>query len=176
MLLEKCKPPKFAYYSKLSSGQKRIYDKSDAIDQVEVPQAARFYKVVVDLQKALAADSLPHTKAATERLVSGLCEVFKVQQLEVRVLGKRPSSSRSELHGLYEMSQDKPTTITVWMKTAKKKNVVKFRTFLRTTIHEFLHHLDYLYYQLGNSYHTHGFYQRESSIIRQLEVFAKKEI
>ncbi len=166
---------KFAYYKKLPAGQKRIYDKSDAIDQVEIPEAVRFYKVIADLQKALAADSLPHTKQAAERLVGGLCEVFKVPKLNVRVLGKRPCSSKSELHGLYEISQDKSTTITVWMKTAKKKNVVKFRTFLRTLIHEFLHHMDYLYFRLGNSYHTHGFYKRESSIIRQLEVYAQKE-
>ena len=46
--------------------------------------------------------------------------------------------------------------------------VVKFRTFLRTLLHKLCHHLDYELLGLTDSFHTEGFYQRESSLVRQL--------
>jgi hypothetical protein len=52
------------------------------------------------------------------------------------------------------------------MRTAKRGQVVAFRTFLRTLLHEVCHHLDYTYFHLRESYHTEGFFQRESSLFR----------
>jgi hypothetical protein len=46
--------------------------------------------------------------------------------------------------------------------------VVAYRTFLRTLLHEVCHHLDYAYLHLGDSLHTQGFYQRESSLFAAL--------
>jgi hypothetical protein len=46
--------------------------------------------------------------------------------------------------------------------------VVKFRTFLRTLLHEVAHHLDYELYGLEETFHTEGFYARESSLMRVL--------
>lgn len=54
------------------------------------------------------------------------------------------------------------------MRTAKRRQVVAFRTFLRTLLHEFCHHLDYDCLGLKDSFHTQGFYQRESSLISQV--------
>jgi hypothetical protein len=45
---------------------------------------------------------------------------------------------------------------------------VAFRTFLRTLLHELCHHLDYRLYRLPDSFHTEGFYKRESSLFHQL--------
>src|SRR5439155_694108 len=59
--------------------------------------------------------------------------------------------------------------ITVWMLTAKRGQVVAFRTFLRTLLHELCHHLDYTLLHLRDSLHTQGFYQRESSLFHALE-------
>src|SRR5262249_55532130 len=53
-----------------------------------------------------------------------------------------------------------------WMRTAKRHDVVASRTFLRTLLHEVVHHLDMCLYDLPNSYHTAGFYRRESSLFR----------
>jgi hypothetical protein len=57
--------------------------------------------------------------------------------------------------------------ITVWMRTAAKKHVVAFKTFLRTVLHEICHHLDYELYGLEESFHTEGFFKRESSLFHQ---------
>jgi DinB superfamily len=46
--------------------------------------------------------------------------------------------------------------------------VVAFRTYLRTLLHEVGHHLDYALLRLRDSYHTEGFYKRESSLFHQL--------
>ena len=54
------------------------------------------------------------------------------------------------------------------MRTAEKENVVKFRTFLRTLLHEVCHHLDYELYKLAETFHTEGFYARESGLMREL--------
>ena len=54
------------------------------------------------------------------------------------------------------------------MRTAQRKQVVAFRTFLRTFLHEIGHHLDYELLELEETFHTEGFYKRESSLFRQL--------
>jgi hypothetical protein len=54
------------------------------------------------------------------------------------------------------------------MRTAKQRRVVAFRTYLRTLLHEVGHHVDYAYLRLPDSFHTEGFYKRESSLFAQL--------
>jgi hypothetical protein len=54
------------------------------------------------------------------------------------------------------------------MRTAANERVVRFRTFLRTLLHEVLHHLDVTLLELDDSFHTEGFFRRESSLVRQL--------
>jgi hypothetical protein len=73
------------------------------------------------------------------------------------------------LHGLYVPTQGRtPAVITVWMRTAQRRQVVAFRSFLRTLLHEICHHIDYELFLLEESYHTEGFYKRESSLFHQL--------
>ena len=54
---------KFSYYRKLTAGQKRIYDKSDALTEITLPQAKRFGPCVRDLKKYLASED----KAGVQR-------------------------------------------------------------------------------------------------------------
>ena len=54
------------------------------------------------------------------------------------------------------------------MRTAQRKKVVAFRTYLRTLLHELNHHLDVQLLELEDSFHTEGFYKRESSLFKQL--------
>jgi hypothetical protein len=159
---------KFAYYRKLTARQKRIYDKSDAITELKLSQASRFGLCVRDLNKWLAAENKTEVQKAAQRLANGLSEVFEVPRVVVKVLARRPSRNWGELHGLYEAEEDAHPVITVWMRTAQRKQVVAFKTFLRTIIHEFMHHLDYARFRLADSFHTEGFYKRESALIKDL--------
>ena len=136
--------------------------------KLDLPTPYRFRACILELERALASDDRAAVARATERLVGGLCQVFSVPRLSVRVLAVRPSRGGGELHGLYEATEGRRAVITVWMRTAKLKNVVAFRTFLRTVVHEVAHHLDYALLQLPDSFHTQGFYQRESGLTRAL--------
>jgi hypothetical protein len=88
--------------------------------------------------------------------------------VRVEVLAVRPHKPTEELHGLYTWEQGKTPRVQVWMRTAKQQRVVAFRTFLRTLLHEMCHHIDYTLYGLAESFHTEGFFRRESSLVRQL--------
>ncbi len=58
--------------------------------------------------------------------------------------------------------------ISVWMFTAKRGQVVAYRTFLRTLMHELGHYLDYALLRLEESFHTTGFFRRESFLVKTL--------
>jgi hypothetical protein len=75
----------------------------------------------------------------------------------------------AELHGLYLPEEDGASArIQVWMRTAKHKKVVAFRSSLRTVLHELCHHLDYEFFHFPETLHTEGFYNRESNLFHQL--------
>lgn len=158
----------FSYYHRLSATQKRIYRESDRYARVKLPEPQRFASVLKQLRLELNAGAQRATRALTAELVQMLCQAFRVPGVHVKVLAKRPSDDYGELHGLYERSPGDTPVITVWMRTAKRKQVVAFKTYLHTVIHELMHHLDYESLHLADSFHTHGFYKREANLTKQL--------
>lgn len=158
----------FPYYARLSRKDKAIYRKSDAITAVELPGPEGLRPLAAEVERALLAEDRVTLQRSTSRLVNALLEDLEVEPVTLRVLAVRPSNADSELHGLYEHEDGKRAVIRVWMRTAAKGQVVRYRTFLRTALHEVCHHLDYLYYALADSFHTEGFFRRESSLMRQL--------
>ena len=160
----------FAYFERLSRRQQGIYLRSDKITAVPLPGAAALRPLVVELGAALESGDRALTESACQLLANGLGRALGLPPVRVTVLAARPHAKWGELHGLYE-STGKPGTppsITLWMRTARQKRVVAFRTFLRTLLHEMGHHLDYTLLKLGDSLHTQGFYQRESHLFHQL--------
>ena len=159
----------FAYYRRLNRTQQRVYQRSDEIGSVRLPAIPALDSLVDGVARALESDDRAMVEAACQRLAGALARSLKIAPVRVEVLATRPSRRWGELHGLYRIRQSgAPPTITVWMRTAKRKQVVAFKTFLRTFIHEICHHLDYELLDLRESFHTEGFYKRESSIVHQL--------
>jgi hypothetical protein len=158
----------FAYYARLNRAQQAIYRKSDAIATVRLPRPEVLHPLVEDLATALAAESRPDTQAASERLVRGLIHELGIPPVAVEVLAARPHRRWGELHGLYTNERGRAPKIQLWMRTAKQRRVVAFRTYLRTLLHELGHHIDYTMLRLQDSFHTEGFYKRESSLFHQL--------
>jgi hypothetical protein len=159
----------FSYYQRLTIRQRRIYDRSDAITRLTLPEADALRPLAGELAAALESESRPATERAAQRLAAAIHQRFTVPPVELRVLAARPSHTWGELHGLYEFGAGRARPrITLWMRTAQKRQVVAFRTFLRTLLHEVCHHLDYALLKLPDSFHTQGFYQRESSLFHQL--------
>lgn len=161
---------RFAYYDSLSAASKRTYRKSDAITRIEIPEVASLVQLALAVEPALAAADRVAVQRACQVLVDALNARLATPPIQVGVLERRPSNAEGELQGLYE--PDEVTAgmarISVWMRTARKEQVVRFRTFLRTLVHEFCHHLDYELYKLAETFHTQGFYTRESALMREL--------
>jgi hypothetical protein len=160
---------KFGYYNRLSAKQKATYRKSDEVAAVAVPDAVALVPLVAELEASLSSGKRLATAKAASSLVLALCQQLGVPAVCVTVRTVRPEIRGGELHGLYTFAE-KGTgpTIEVWMKTAAHERVVRFRTFLRTLLHEVLHHLDVTLLGLDDSFHTEGFFKRESSLVRQL--------
>lgn len=155
------------WWERLPAAGRREYERSDAISRVPLESSEALGRDVVALDRSLRADRRTETERAAESLVTRICRDLGAPLVAVRVAGERPHDRRGELHGLYR-SHSGPArdTITVWMRTAKRHDVVASRTFLRTLLHEVCHHLDMCLFELPSSYHSTGFYRRESSLFR----------
>ncbi|HKU86024.1 MAG TPA: hypothetical protein VJV77_06760 [Casimicrobiaceae bacterium] len=117
------------------------------------------------MRAALAADDRAAVERCGQRIVDALTAGYHVPPIRLRVLAQRPADDYGELHGLYEPEEGRtPARISVWMRTARKRQVVAFKSFLRTLCHEVCHHLDYELFALEETFHTDGFYRRESSL------------
>jgi hypothetical protein len=158
----------FDYYRRLPPRGQRIYRESDAVVEIRLPHPQLLFPFVELMRQALEEDRRAEVEAAAGRLLQGMTEMLEVPTVQVQVLAARPSLRYGELHGLYTNDPPRPPRIQVWMRTARHRRVVAFRTFLRTLLHEAGHHLDYTYLKLADSYHTEGFFKRESSLFRQL--------
>jgi hypothetical protein len=158
----------FSYYARLGKKDRAIYDRSDAIPSVRLPQAALLWPLVPLLEQALARDDKRAVQAACTMLARGLTDMLRIEAVEVVVLAVRPSLATAELHGLYTREPGRVPRIRVWMRTVRHRRVVAFRTFLRTLLHEVCHHVDYTHLRLPESFHTQGFFKRESSLFHQL--------
>ncbi|MEM6960256.1 MAG: hypothetical protein AAF550_00775 [Myxococcota bacterium] len=158
----------FAYYKHLNSVQKEAYQKSNRVANIRIPEAASLQELVPRMQQALLKKDRAQVERIGDALCRGINQQLGVEPVKVTVLLTRPSSARSELHGLYVRRPNAVPHIRVWMRTAVRNEVVRLRTFLRTLMHELCHHLDFAYLDFEESFHTQGFYRRESSLVRQL--------
>ena len=158
----------FSYFGRLSPAAKRVYLASDAVREVVIPNAEMLRPLLPLLREALVKDDHRAVSAAADALVRGITRLMGVPEVTVEVLAERPRRKGSELHGLYTATPGRKPKIKVWMRTAALGRVVAFKTFLRTLLHEVLHHLDYAHFRFRDSFHTEGFYSRESSLVRQL--------
>jgi hypothetical protein len=159
----------FSYYKRLTASQRRIYDKSDTVTSVKIPYASDLQPLIKAIGDALKREDRTEIEHLSQKLISDITKRLKTPLIKVKVLAVRPHNTYGELHGLYNPStKQRHAMITVWMRTAQQKRVVAFKTFLRTLLHEICHHLDYEYFRFPYSFHTEGFYKRESSLFHQL--------
>ncbi len=160
----------YSYYNKLAAKDKKIYRASDKISSVSLIDANQLLPLVREVQNALQSQQQAKVLHSSQALVNKLTQQLGVPPIKVKVLTSRPHNNYGELHGLYEpvAGKTKIAEISVWMLTAKRKQVVAFKTYMRTLFHEVCHHLDYELYKLEDSYHTEGFFKRESSLYAQL--------
>ncbi len=159
---------RFAYYGRLSRRDQAVYRRSDDVPSISIPDADARAPAVERLGAALARDDAAEVAVASAEIAGRISRQLGAPAPVVQVLAVRPSEDWGELHGLYTQDGDEVARIRVWMRTARRADVVAFRTFLRTLLHELCHHLDFEVLGLDRSFHTEGFFRRESSLMRQL--------
>ena len=99
------------------------------------------------------------------RLSSDCLRFYEVTMCGIRVLAARPLHVRER--GTFELFGDydpETSVIRVWMRTAVRKDVTSFGTFVSTLCHEFCHHLDFQKFGFPDSWHTRGFYERAAAL------------
>jgi hypothetical protein len=159
-----------SFRHRLTRPQQRIYDRSAAVATVPLRASPRLRQTVSALPQILLSGKRIHVQQAAQVIAEEISRALQVPSVRVSVSGQRPSNTRGELHGLYTPSSGVGTraSIKLWMITAKRGRIVAFKTFLRTLLHEICHHLDYTLLRLPDSFHTEGFYKRESSLFYQV--------
>lgn len=160
------------YFYRLPARAQRAWLKSDSIDRFDlVPNAATF-SLATALVAALPSGAPLVIERAAQALADQICELMGVRAVRVEVRGVRPHNTRGELHGIFYPRGPSPRPgaplIILWMRTAQRHDVVKPKTFVRTLMHELGHYLDYALLRLEESFHTTGFFKRESFLVRIL--------
>ena len=134
---------------------------SDRLKTLDLPKDARLSSITKHIEEAMKADKGADVRRrCTEFLATASC-FYEVPRGGVRVLAARPPRTRER--GTFELFGDySPDSmlIRVSMRTAVRKEVTSFGTFLSTLCHEFCHHLDFQKFGFSDSWHTRGFYER----------------
>jgi len=161
--------PRPSWYRRLPPALQRIATASDRVPALPLRAGPALRGAVAGLPEALATGRASEVQALGQWIADGICGALGVPTVRVQVALRRPPLRGGELQGLYTSANGRGRdVIKVWMLTAKRGQVVAFRTFLRTLLHELCHHLDYTLLELRDSLHTQGFYQRESSLFHAL--------
>ncbi|SRR5579885_155682 len=158
-----------AYFYRLSPRAQRCYLASDSATNYEFVPDKAVGKAVSELMRVLESGKAAATEQAARKVVAETCRVAGVVPPTIDVREVRPKNARGELHGLfYPANPRKPSGphIVLWMRTAERHDVVKPRTFVRTLMHELAHYFDYSVLKLEDSFHTRGFFSRESYLMR----------
>ncbi len=159
-----------AYFHRLSVRAQRTWLKSDSIDHFELLPDAATLSLAAALINALPRGAPALIERSAQSLADRICELMAVSTVRVEVRGVRPHNTHGELHGIFyprgSSGRPGPPLIILWMRTAQRHDVVKPRTFVRTLMHELGHYLDYALLRLDDSFHTTGFFRRESFLVR----------
>ncbi len=136
---------------------------SDRLQMLPLPPDQRLPTIAATIETTMKAGRATDVRTACHAFLGAASEFYGVPRCTVRVLSARPlrvrEYSTTELFGDYHQAGN---AIRVWMRTAVRKEVTSFGTFLSTLCHEFCHHLDFHRFGFGNSWHTRGFYQRSA--------------
>ena len=141
------------------------FSESERTKTLGLPQNVFLPEIAKRLESAMKASVAPDVRKDCAEFLAIASDFYKVPRCGVRVLAARPLRVReswaTELFGDYH-----PETmlIRVWMRTAVRKEVTSFGTFLSTLCHEFCHHLDFQLFRFPDSWHTRGFYERTAAL------------
>ncbi len=135
--------------------------KSEKLSQIELPASEQCSALASSIESAMKLGTRTAILQACSDFLAVASNFYEVKTPDVRVLAARPLRIREtgsiELFGDYTFNT---MMIRVWTRTAVRKQITSFGTFLSTLCHEFCHHLDCQRLGFRQSPHTRGFYER----------------
>jgi hypothetical protein len=138
---------------------------SDQIKTLVLPEDGQLPTIALSIEAAMKTGKTSDVRVACAEFLEEVTEFYRVPACGVRVLAARPLRVRenwtSELFGDYDPGT---MNIRLWMRTAVRKEVTSYGTFLSTLCHEFCHHLDLHLFKFPDSWHTRGFYERTAAL------------
>ena len=157
--------------------KRELFAVSDRMKTLDLPLDAQLVKLAESIEGAMKSGETVEVGRSCSAFLTGTSEFYKVPKCTVRVLAARPlrvrEYSTTELFGDYHPST---LLIRVWMRTAIRKDVTSFGTFLSTLCHEFCHHLDFQRFGFRDSWHTRGFYERTAALYHHSRGTAAKQL
>jgi len=148
-----------------SNSKRAAFLQSERIKTLDLPQNEHLPQIAKQLESAMKAGTSAGVRKICAEFLPATSDFYRVPPCGVRVLAARPLRVRenwaTELFGDYS-----PETmlVRVWMRTAVRKEVTSYGTFLSTLCHEFCHHLDLQRFGFTDSWHTRGFYARAAAL------------
>jgi hypothetical protein len=109
------------------------FQASDRMKTLDVPADDHLPRIAESIESAMKDQNTPRVRRACVEFLTTSAQFFKVSECSVRVLAARPLRVReqwtTELFGDYAPDS---TSIRVWLRTAVRKEVTSFGTFLST--------------------------------------------
>ena len=150
---------------------------SDRIRTLDLPHNGRLTAIAKSIESAMKAGTSAEVRRLCAEFLDAPSGFYRVPVCGIRVLSARPLRVReswsTELFGDYTPES---MLIRVWMRTAVRKEVTSFGTFLSTLCHEFCHHLDYQKFGFRDSWHTRGFYERAAVLYHHARATPLKKL
>lgn len=142
------------------------FRESEGLKSIELPADAGFLELARAIEAVMKEGTRAQVGAACDAFLSAAACFYGVAPPEICALAVRPLRVReggwaTELFGDYSLSDAR---IRIWTRTAVRKQVTSFGTFLSTLCHEFCHHLDCRKFGFTRSPHTRGFYERAAML------------
>jgi hypothetical protein len=155
----------------------KFFVDSDRLKAIPLPDDGRLVNIVSAIEVAMKAEDTNEVLQVCADFLGTASDFYQVPRCSIRVLAARPlrvrEHSTTELFGDYH-----PDTmqIRVWTRTAVRRDITSFGTFLSTLCHEFCHHLDFLKFGFGDSWHTRGFYERTAALYHHARGTSPKKL
>jgi hypothetical protein len=142
------------------------FRESEGLTRIDLPSDFALYQLAQTIESAMRQGRRSEVRDACAEFLGRAAAFYGVRTPDVRALAARPlrvheGGWQTELFGDYSIGD---ATIRVWTRTAVRKQVTSFGTFLSTLCHEFCHHLDCRKFGFSRSPHTRGFYERAASL------------
>ena len=142
------------------------FRESERLTRIELPPGPRISHLAQTIDVMMKEGTREQVRQACADFLTAAAAFYTVRPPEVRALASRPRRVReggwqTELFGDYSL---RDARIRIWTRTAVRKQVTSFGTFLSTLCHEFCHHLDCQKFGFAGSPHTRGFYERAAML------------